>query len=262
MKKPSFIVLCGDGINCERETAFALEFAGATAKTVHVNDLLDAPEMLQGADGFAIPGGFSFGDELGSGQILALKIRHKLGDSFFKMVAAQKPVIGICNGFQVLVKLGLLPYPDAEERILALAANEQGSFINRWVSLDVDKTSRCLWTQGLEKDVLELPIRHGEGRIAFRAAEAEKHYQALVAAGLIPLRYSEDVNGSYQRIAALCDPSGAVLGLMPHPEAFIFNETYKTPGLRNQQHGDGAMIFKNMLRIMKGEEKSDERRFA
>lgn len=262
MKKPSFLVLCGDGINCERETAFALDHAGAEARIIHVNDLLETPEMLESADGFAIPGGFSFGDELGSGQILALKIRHKLGDCFFKMVAAQKPVIGICNGFQVLVKLGLLPYPAEEERILALAANEQGSFINRWVTLEVEAASRCLWTQGLEKNRIELPIRHGEGRIAFRPEAAGKNYARLVKDGLIPLRYTQDVNGSYERIAALTDPSGAVLGLMPHPEAFIFNETYKTPGARAEAAGDGALIFKNILRIMKGEDKNHERRFA
>lgn len=258
--KPSFLVLAGDGINCERETAFALEFAGAAPKIIHVNDLIASPETLKSADGLAIPGGFSFGDELGSGQILALKIRHKLGDKFFKMVEGKKPVIGVCNGFQVLVKLGLLPYPNAEERILALAPNESGGFINRWVGLNVDQQSVCLWTQGLEKEVIELPIRHGEGRIAFKRGEEEKHYQALVAQGLIPLTYTEDVNGSYGRIAALTDPSGMVLGLMPHPEAFMFRETYKNPGAKDIAKGDGALIFENIIRIMKGEESSYERR--
>ncbi len=261
MKKPKFIVLAGDGINCERETAFALDFSGAESQIIHVNDLLASPEVLKAADGLAIPGGFSFGDELGSGQILALKIRHKLGDKFFKMVEGKKPIIGICNGFQVLVKLGLLPYPDAKDRILALAANESGQFINRWVSLNIDPQSVCLWTQGLDKTVIELPIRHGEGRIAFKAGEEKKHYDALVSQGLIPLTYAEDVNGSYGRVAALTDPSGTVLGLMPHPEAYMFSETYKMPGTQRTA-GDGAMIFQNMLRIMKGEEKKDERRFG
>lgn len=260
MKKPLFIVMAGDGINCERETAFALELAGGQAKILHVNDLIASPEALKTADGLAIPGGFSFGDELGSGQILALKIRHKLGDKFFKMVEGKKPVIGICNGFQVLVKLGLLPYPDAEERSLALAANEQGGFINRWVGLNVDRKSVCLWTQGLEKTQIELPIRHGEGRIAFKKGEEEKHYQALVSQGLIPLTYAEDVNGSYGRIAALTDPSGMVLGLMPHPEAFMFRETYRNTYAHTPEKGDGALIFDNIMRIMKGEENTYERR--
>ena len=258
-QKPLFIVLSGDGINCERETAFALDYSGAQSKIVHVNDLIAAPEMLKTADGLAIPGGFSFGDELGSGQILALKIRHKLGDKFFKMVEAKKPVIGICNGFQVLVKLGLLPYPAADARILALAANEQGGFINRWVGLNVDAKSVCLWTQGLEKKTIELPIRHGEGRIAFKNGEEEKHYTALMQQGLVPLTYTEDVNGSYKRIAALTDPSGMVLGLMPHPEAFMFRETYKNTGSPTDK-GDGALIFANIMRIMQGEESKYERR--
>jgi phosphoribosylformylglycinamidine synthase len=282
-RKPSFIVMAGDGINCERETAFALEFAGAQPVIMHVNDIIATPEVLRSADGIAIPGGFSFGDELGSGQILALKIRHKLGDRFFRMVEGKKPVIGICNGFQVLVKLGLLPYPSAPERILALAANESGGFINRWVGLNVDPQSVCLWTQGLPKLFLELPIRHGEGRIAFKPGEEEKHHRALVQQGLIPLTYTEDVNGSYGRIAALTDPSGMVMGLMPHPEAHIFRETYKNPRVsvgpsfdkaaggaekqeqvnvdgRGPEKGDGALIFENIIRIMKGEESSYERR--
>src|SRR4051812_35674067 len=147
MKNPLFIIVAGDGINCERETARAVELAGGSAKIIHINDLLDAPEILKSADGLAIPGGFSFGDELGSGQIMALKIRHRLNEAFYGLVRQKKPVIGICNGFQVLVKLGLLPYPDAKERIIALAPNEQGQFINRWVEMDV-KESVCLWTKG------------------------------------------------------------------------------------------------------------------
>lgn len=258
-KKPLFIVMAGDGINCERETAFALEFAGAEAKIVHVNDLISTPEALASADGFAVPGGFSFGDELGSGQILALKIKHTLGERFFKLIEGKKPVIGICNGFQVLVKLGLLPYPGQEERILSLAPNVQGGFLNRWVNLEVDQQSVCLWTQGLEKELIQLPIRHGEGRIAFKQGEEKKHYDALLQQGLIPLTYTEDVNGSYGRIAALTDPSGMVLGLMPHPEAFIFKETYRNPDAKMEK-GDGALIFENIMRIMKGEEATYERR--
>lgn len=256
---PLFLVIAGDGINCERETAAAIEISGGAARIMHVNDLIAAPETLDSVDGLAIPGGFSFGDELGSGQILALKIRHKLGDRFFRMIAQKKPVIGICNGFQVLVKLGLLPYPDASERILALAANEQGGFIDRWVQLKVDPKSVCLWTQGIEKPVIELPIRHGEGRIAFKKGEEQAHFDALLQKGLIPLTYTEDVNGSYARIAALTDPSGVVLGLMPHPEAFMHRETYRNAGAHAAAKGDGALIFDNIMRVMKGKENYERR---
>jgi phosphoribosylformylglycinamidine (FGAM) synthase-like amidotransferase family enzyme len=246
MKKPLFIIIAGDGINCERETARAVELSGGAAKIVHINDLAAAPETLDAADGLAVPGGFSFGDELGSGQIMALKIRHKLGDAFFRLVRDRKPVIGICNGFQVLVKLGLLPYPEQEGRVLALAANEQGSFLDRWVEMDV-KESVCLWTQGLAKNKIRLPMRHGEGRIVFGDV---KTYDALLKAGQIPLVYTEDVNGSHGRIAALTDPTGAVLGLMPHPEAFMFCATDAAPRQDFTAKGDGAMIFDNIMKVL------------
>ena len=248
-KNPLFLVMAGDGINCERETAAALELAGASVKIVHINDLLEIPQMLAEVQGLAIPGGFSFGDELGSGQILALKIRHGLGDAFFKMVEDKKPVIGICNGFQVLVKLGILPFPSEPARKLALASNESGRFIDRWVTLDVNSQSVCHWTKDLPFNSFELPIRHGEGRIVFRKRQEDDMYQTLVEQGLIPLTYTEDVNGSYGRIAALTDPSGMVLGLMPHPEAFVSKRTYRKTG--QQGDGDGLLIFKNIIRILK-----------
>jgi phosphoribosylformylglycinamidine synthase len=264
MKKPSFIIMAGDGINCERETAAAFELAGAAAKIVHINALLETPEMLATAEGLAIPGGFSFGDELGSGQILALKIRHKLGDAFFKMVENKKPMIGICNGFQVLVKLGLLPFPDeSKNRVTALAANQSGKFLDRWVTLNVNKDSVCLWTKDLDVETFELPMRHGEGRIVFKAGEESAIYQRLLQQGQIPLTYSEDVNGSYHQIAALTDPSGTVLGLMPHPEAFVFKATYKNAqGESYNTKGDGLKLFENIVRLLKGQDVGHDRKYA
>jgi phosphoribosylformylglycinamidine synthase I len=256
MKKPLFLIMAGDGINCERETARAIELSGGAAKIMHVNDILSAPESLKTADGLAVPGGFSFGDELGSGQILALKIRHGLGEAFFNMVRQKKPVIGICNGFQVLVKLGLLPFPDAPERVLALAANESGKFLDRWVEMDV-KDSVCLWTQGLAQKKIRLPMRHGEGRIVFKD---EATYDVLLKQGQIPLVYTEDVNGSYKRIAALTDPTGVVLGLMPHPEAFVYQATAAAPQADTMAKGDGALIFDNIMKILQGKENA--RRFG
>lgn len=256
LKKPLFVVVAGDGINCERETATALQIAGAAASIVHVNDLLAAPEMLRSADGFAIPGGFSFGDELGSGQIMALKMKYRLGDAFYSMVRAQKPIIGICNGFQVLVKLGLLPFPDVDQRVTALAANRQGAFIDQWVRLKVED-SVCLWTSGLDRREIELPIRHGEGRIVFAAGQEEDVYRRLQRQRQIPLTYSEDVNGSFGRIAALTDPSGCVLGLMPHPEAFVSADTYRHPAKMRREgeqkqpvSGDGLSIFRQIVSVM------------
>jgi phosphoribosylformylglycinamidine synthase subunit PurQ / glutaminase len=260
MKKPLFLVLAGDGINCERETAHALAVAGAESKIVHVNDVAETPSMLKTYDGLAIPGGFSFGDELGSGQIMALKIRYKLGDAFFGLVRDKKPVIGICNGFQVLVKLGLLPFPDAPERQVALAANESGRFMNRWVDLEVDTKSVCLWTHGLAKSHISLPVRHGEGRIVFAAGKEQSLFDTLQKNGQIPLTYTEDINGSYGRIAGLTDPTGVVLGLMPHPEAYVYQATHRAPKKDISAKGDGALIFENITRILEGREEQDERK--
>jgi len=245
MKKPLFLVLAGDGINCERETACAFELGGGETHITHINDLLENPKMLGRYEGLAIPGGFSFGDELSSGQIMALKIRHGLGDAFFKFIEAQKPVIGICNGFQVLVKLGLLPNPKTLERTVALAANAQGGFINRWVTVKVIQNTVCQWTQNIES--IEMPIRHGEGRIVFKD---DSVYAALKSKGQIVLTYTEDVNGSHGRIAGLCDETGMVLGLMPHPEAHVYRATYKTPAKDYMQSGQGLKIFENIIRVL------------
>lgn len=255
MAQPSFLILCGDGINCERETAHAFALAGAAARITHINDLLAQPELLSQHDGLAIPGGFSFGDELGSGQVMALKIRHKLGDAFFKFVAAGKPVIGICNGFQVLVKLGLLPFPRSLDRVMALAPNIGGGFIDRWVGLDVPDNSICKWTRGIKH--MQLPIRHGEGRLVFAD---DGMYRQLQASGQIALVYDEDVNGAHARIAGICDETGLVLGLMPHPEAHVYRATYVRPQPQVMVAGDGAQMFKNIVSYITGEEKTDARK--
>lgn len=258
MRKPLFLVLAGDGINCERETASAFTHAGGDAEIMHVNDLMAAPEKLAGYDGLALPGGFSFGDELGSGQILALKIRHSLGDAFSRFVAKKRPVIGICNGFQVLVKLGLLPFASEGERLCALAPNAQGGFIDRWTAL-LPQQSHCIWTAGMTAP-LRLPVRHGEGRIVFAEGRGAELHAQLAQNGQIPLCYETDINGSYARIAALCDTSGYVFGLMPHPEAFMHAET--APKAQTGVHGDGFMIFDNVIRHLQGQENSRAQRIA
>lgn len=255
-KNPLFLVITGDGINCEKETAAALRLAGGAADILHINDLAAAPEKMAQYDGLAVPGGFSFGDELGSGQIMALKMRYKLGAALRSFVTAQKPVIGICNGFQILVKLGLLPYPDQQERCLALAPNSHGGFTDKWVSMTVQK-SRSPWLKNLEGQTIALPMRHGEGRIVLK----DDHLLArLQEAGQIPLIYTEDVNGSAGRIAALTDPSGMILGMMPHPEAFVSQHTYRQPGRTGR--GDGLLIFENMIQYLKGQETEHARRRA
>lgn len=248
MTAPRFLILSGDGINCERETAQAFKLAGGDADIVHVNDLMEAPFRLGHYQGLAIPGGFSFGDELGSGQVLALKIRHGLMQEFFRFVDAGRPILGICNGFQVLVKLGLLP-DYKEERSIALAQNVHGRFIDRWVNLEVNEKSVCLWTKDLAGR-LPIPVRHGEGRLVFKPGHENELYQRLEKHDQIVFRYESDINGSYDRIAGLTDPRGLILGMMPHPEATVSSLTGKlhsnSPG-----EGMGLLLFKNIIQYLK-----------
>lgn len=219
MGSPRALILSGDGINCEVETAAAARQAGFTTAIVHVNDLL-APGGRAFSDVrlVVLPGGFSFGDELGSGKILALKLRHGLGDALAKFVDGGGAILGICNGFQVLARMGFFGGS------AVLAQNEHGRFQNRWVGLEI--TGRSIFTDHLRAagvKRLELPIRHGEGRfIVTDAGEAD----ALKATDACVLRYTEDVNGAWDRVAGVSALNGRVLGLMPHPEAFWSEELH------------------------------------
>ena len=239
-----FLVLTGDGINCANETAWAFELAGGSAEIIHINDLLVRTEKLLEYDGLAIPGGFSFGDDLGSGQVMALKMRYALGGVLQQFVARNSPIIGICNGFQMLTKLGLLPNI-SEPRSIALAPNIQGRFINRWVEVQRPTNAVCKWTKGLES--FDLPIRHGEGRVVFKSGQESSMFRTLSDQGQIALQYSEDVNGSYERIAGLTDPTGCILGLMPHPEAHLY--ALHQPQQTNDPflEGAGLQLFKNII---------------
>lgn len=247
------LVLTGDGINCERETAFAFERAGAKAEISHINDLLAEPKRLQNYQALALPGGFSFGDDLGSGQILALKMRLGLGEELRRFVDAERPIIGICNGFQALVKLGLLPRP-FEARAMAIGQNSGRSFLNRWVELETDERSPCIWTRGMANLAeVAMPIRHGEGRIAFLPEEEDIIHNELTRSGQIPFRYKEDVNGSYGRIAGVCDPKGLIFGLMPHPEAAITVLQHPRSTTFSDRDADtcGLQLFQNCVRFLK-----------
>lgn len=249
---PKVLVLTGDGINCERETARAFTLAGADPSIVHINDLLENPKSLQTYQAMAFPGGFSFGDDLGSGQVLALKIQLQLGEELREFVGAKKPVIGICNGFQALTKLGLLPEPFGV-RSMALARNTSGHFMDRWVGLEAEKNSVCIWTKNLAGEGFSLPARHGEGRVVFRKGEEETIHRTLSQAGQIALRYDSEVNGSYARIAGICDPTGLVFGLMPHPEAAVsLLQHPQSSRLANRLgEGVGLKFFRNCVSYLK-----------
>ena len=253
---PKALVLSGYGINCEVETQRAFRRAGADATVMHLNDLLESPEFLLQQHIFAVPGGFSFGDHVGSGKILANRLRYRLGDALQDFVRSGKLIIGICNGFQVLVKMGALPMLDGDfEQQVTLTHNDSGRFEDRWVQLRADAGTVCVWTRGIAS--MELPVRHGEGKFVPRDGSITKQ---LIAGGQIALRYARsdgavaegaypaNPNGSVDDIAGICDPSGRIFGLMPHPEAFLDGTNHPRwtrEGL--QPEGAGLAIFRNAV---------------
>jgi phosphoribosylformylglycinamidine synthase len=214
VSNPKALVLAGDGINCEVESQFALNQTGFDASLVHVSTLLDQPKMLNQFKMLVIPGGFAFGDEIASGKVLALKLEAKLNDLLKTFIDGDSLLLAICNGFQVIVQLGLLPEsPKPGVRIASLAHNIPNRFLNRWVSMKVNEKADSWFLKGLTR--VDLPIRHGEGRLAVEAGQTE------FVKSLACLNYEEDLTGSFDCIAGLTNRRGNVLGLMPHPEAFV-----------------------------------------
>jgi len=232
--KPRFCVLRTDGTNCDRETAFAVELAGGHPELIHVNAFRDRSRSLRDFQGLVIPGGFSYGDDVASGKILAVELSSFFRDSLEQFVEQGKPVLGICNGFQVLVQTGLLPWGQFGRQSVALAENASGRFQCEWVDLDVGP-SACVFTCGMPERI-SLQIAHGEGRVVWHEGSQT---------GLVPVRYASDVNGSDGRIAGICNSHGNVFGLMPHPERFVLPQHH--PNWRRGTLGEphGLSIFRN-----------------
>lgn len=242
--KPRVLILRAAGTNCDRETAAAFELVGCDAARVHVNRLLESPAMLEQYELLAIPGGFSYGDDIAAGRILANQLMRRLGGALHDFVARGRPVIGICNGFQVLVKTDLLPGPlaDRDGQTCTLVENDCGHFVDHWVRLD-PHGDKCIWTRGLSR--VELPIAHGEGKFLCASDDV---CQALWANDQVALTYVDDApNGSTDKIAGICDASGLVFGLMPHPERHVSPLQHYAWTSRDQQptEGDGLQIFRN-----------------
>lgn len=210
---PKVLVLSGDGINCERETAAAFVQAGANVQIVRARELLQKPQLLLEHQVFALPGGFSYGDEIVSGQVLGLALKEALKDVWPSFMQRRGLTLGICNGFQILTKMGVFGP-------LTLVANRPAGFRDQWIGMTVEK-SNCHWTKGLAGEELFLPIRHGEGRIWAPTEQRVRLMEDMKERRQIVLRYQGDPNGSLDRIAGLCDLSGQVFGLMPHPEAAL-----------------------------------------
>ena len=250
------LVLRAPGINCNEEAAAAMELAGATAEQVHINRLADGSVHLHDYAMLLIPGGFAYGDHLGAGRMLAVDLIYRLRDDVQRFVDDGRPVLGICNGFQVLVKTGLLPSSEIGQA--TLTDNHSGQYECRWIRLKANSKSPCMFTAGMD-DVFELPVGHGEGQFLTDDATLAK----LTANNQIAVQYVDDAgnptneypanpNGAMQAIAGICNPQGNVFGLMPHPDrAFLpqHHPQWRRRGL--QPEGYGMAIFRNAVKAMK-----------
>lgn len=265
-KKPNVLVLTGFGLNCDHETAYAFELAGATAKRAHINALIAGDVSLDDFQILAFGGGFSWGDDHGAGVIQALRLKTNIGEKLLAFVAAKKLVVGICNGFQTLVNLGLLPGFDGDytRRSVALTYNDCGNFRDQWVCTTINPDSPCVFTRGMK--TIDLPVRHGEGKFY----TDDDILRTLIANNQIVLQYAlpdgrlaegafpHNPNGSLSDIAGICDPTGRIFGLMPHPEAYnhVTNHPDWTRRMEKQkrrgagkgsQVGEGIKVFENAV---------------
>ncbi len=263
MATPNVIVLSGYGLNCEEETLLAFQESGATGKIVHINDLIDGLDTLTSYQILAIPGGFSYGDDTGSGNAYANKFRHHLWEQLVTFVQRDTLAIGICNGCQISANLGIVPAFDGAwgDRKVALEHNSTAQYQCRWVDLAVSSSSP--WLRGIDR--MHIPVAHGEGKFAM---DADTHAR-LQKDGMIGLRYIKpdgspaggefpfNPNGALDDIAGITDASGRVLALMPHPERGMFftqrddwtllAQDYIREGKELPKYGDGITIFKNAV---------------
>jgi phosphoribosylformylglycinamidine synthase len=263
MTRPTVLILRAAGTNCDEELAFAFESAGALPEKVHINRIVSGEKRLADYAMIGIPGGFTYGDDIAAGRALGNELANRIGDDLRVFVSAGKPVIGICNGFQVLVNTGLLPGPDANGtiRTATLTDNESGRFEDRWTTLRVEP-SHCLWTRGLAGRVVLFPSAHAEGKflcktdvdlnVIEKAGQVAFRYAA--ADGGEPNGYPDNPNGSPKNIAGVCNAAGNVLGLMPHPERHVLGVQHphwtRSPS-GPAERGDGFALFVNAVEYVR-----------
>ncbi len=252
MAKPRALILRAPGANCDLEAQFAFQQAGAAADRVHVNRLREYPGLLDRYQILVVPGGFTYGDDVAAGKILACQFTHFLQDSLRAFRDAEKLILGICNGFQALLKAGLLVPPDDEGPLATLTYNAHGKFEDRWIYLDV-KPGNCPFLSGYER--MHVPVAHGEGNFVCRQ---DWILRGLQQAGQVVLRYVDaagnpgpypvNPNGSQADVAGICDASGRVLGLMPHPERHVLGVQHpRWTRCGAKAEGDGFKLFKNAV---------------
>lgn len=244
------LIVQAPGTNCDMETAFAFEQAGSVVEAAHINELVCRKDPLSEYQIMVIPGGFTYGDDISAGKILANELRLRLGGDIQRFVDDGRLILGICNGFQVLLKAGILQRgTDLTRESVTIAANDSGRFECRWVYLRVKEESNCVFTRGMS--VMYLPVAHGEGKVFAEPGVAEKLQAVLHYAdeeGVVSAGYPHNPNGSIGNMAGACDFSGRVFGLMPHPERFV--RWTQHPGWRREaprHRGDGLQIFVNAV---------------
>jgi len=259
MKEVKTIILRVEGTNCDEETVIAFEKAGSKVDLVHMNELIRKEKSLEDYQIFCIPGGFTYGDDIAAGKIYAVLLKYKIANDVKKFIEEGKLVIGLCNGFQVLVKAGLLPAFDStlDKQVATLAFNDCGYFQDRWIYMKHENKGRCPITKGI--NMIYTPVNHAEGKfvadrdviqrledndqIVFKYVDPDGNYAG----------FPWNPNGSVDNIAGICNPNGNVLGFMPHPEKHIQKWTHpywtRLNGLPNV--GDGFSIFKNAVEFAK-----------
>ncbi|MBI4181066.1 MAG: phosphoribosylformylglycinamidine synthase I [Chloroflexi bacterium] len=242
------LILRAPGTNCDAEAMFAFQQAGAEVSLVHINQLIRREERLANYQIMVIPGGFTYGDDVAAGKILANELKLKLGEEIPEFVAEGKLILGLCNGFQVLVKAGFLP-ENSGLPLLTLATNDSGKFECRWVYLSVNQQSPCVFTRGI--DSLYLPVAHGEGKLVTLAdtlSSLNVVFYYTDEQGDTNAGYPYNPNGSARNIAGICDSTGRILGLMPHPERHLRGTQHpQWTRLGAKEYGDGFPIFRNAV---------------
>lgn len=275
MKTVKTLVLSGFGLNCDYETAHVFELVGASAERVHINDLIGTPKNpashnLLDYHILVFDGGFSWGDDHGAGVLIATRLNRYLSGPLQTFLAGGGLILGICNGFQALVNMGLLPgLSERPMRQVALAHNDCGNFQDRWINTIINPDSPCLFTRGMKS--LAMPVRHGEGKL-MADDDTLRHimdknlaplYYATSGGARAQGRFPHNPSGSYLDIAGLCSPSGRVFGLMPHPEGYYRQSQHPDYTLKREQAkrkgqplgfndpGDGLIIFENAVKAAK-----------
>jgi phosphoribosylformylglycinamidine synthase len=254
MVKVRTLILRAPGTNCDEETAFAFERASSLVDSAHINQLVRGEKPLSRYQIMVIPGGFTYGDDISAGKILANELRLKLGEDIQRFVDRGGLILGICNGFQVLVKAGILPrVENREHQRLTLTSNDSNRFECRWVYLRVNQKSPCLFTRGIS--ALYLPVAHGEGKVMAEAETLDKLNVVVRYAdkmGNVQAGYPYNPNGSLDNIAGICDASGRIFALMPHPERFIrWTQHPRWTREPQRERGDGFGIFLNAVEWVK-----------